>query len=307
MATFNLVFPSEDQGRVCVFYLTFALLTSMLEADKYLLFELLFSIIFIVGKIFLTVVIPCYDEMANLQKGVLDKVEHFLDKKKFSYEVIISDDGSTDGSIEFVEAFTKENPHFKILKNSHLGKAGAVTSGVLKALGEYILFTDMDQATPIEEVDKLLPHFKEALPDGRQGFDVVIGSRNSTRKGAPWTRKLMSKGAVLLRKILVGLPEIADTQCGFKMFKNEAAKKLFERLKMIHMGFQDISGSNVTAGFDIELLYLAQKMNYRIKEVPVHWLYVETRRVSPLKDSINGVMDLLRIKLNDMIGKYTVV
>lgn len=269
----------------------------MLEADKYLLFELLFSIIFTVSKVFLSVVIPCYDEMANLQKGVLDKVEHFLDKKKFSYEVIISDDGSTDGSVEFVEAFTKENPHFRLLKNSHLGKAGAVTSGVLAASGEYVLFTDMDQATPIEEVDKILPYVKD-------GYDVVIGSRNSTRKGAPWTRKLMSKGAVLLRKILVGLPEIADTQCGFKMFTHTAAKKLFERLKMIHMGFQDISGSNVTAGFDIELLYLAQKMNYRIKEVPVHWLYVETRRVSPLKDSINGVMDLLRIKLNDMIGKY---
>lgn len=250
-------------------------------------------------RIFLTVVIPCYDEMANLQKGVLDKIEHFLDKKQFSYEVIISDDGSTDGSVEFAEAFTKENPHFKILKNSHLGKAGAVTSGVLEALGEYILFTDMDQATPIEEMDKILAYVKDGYD-----YDVVIGSRNSTRKGAPWTRKLMSKGTVLLRKILVGLPEIADTQCGFKMFKNEAAKKLFERLQMIHMGFKAISGSNVTAGFDIELLYLAQKMNYKIKEVPIHWLYVETRRVSPLKDSINGVMDLLRIKRNDMTGKY---
>src|SRR5690348_16084892 len=97
--------------------------------------------------------------MANLQKGVLDKVKSFLDKKKYSYEVLIVDDGSKDGSEEFVEKFVHSNKTFSLIKNPHLGKAGAVTTGMLTAKGSYVLFTDMDQATPIEEVDKLMPYF----------------------------------------------------------------------------------------------------------------------------------------------------
>lgn len=248
-------------------------------------------------KIFLSVVIPSFDEMANLQKGVLDKVEHFLEKKNQSYEVIVVDDGSKDGSVEVVEQFTKDNPSFKLIKNAHQGKAGAVTSGVLAARGKYILFTDMDQATPINEVDKLLPFFDE-------GYSVVIGSRSSKRKGAPWTRLLMARGMMVLRTVIVGIKGVSDTQCGFKMFKSDAAKKIFEKIDNLHHGFKKISGSNVSAGFDVELLYLAQKMRYTIKEVPVNWLYVETRRVSPIKDSIEGLMDLVKIKINDIGGIY---
>src|SRR3989338_241077 len=117
------------------------------------------------GKIFLSVVIPSFDEMANLQKGVLDKIEHFLGKKQFPYEVIIVDDGSTDGSVEFVKHFVQDSPNFRLIENSHLGKAGAVTTGVLNSKGDYVLFSDMDQATHIEEVDKLLQFFNE-------GYDI---------------------------------------------------------------------------------------------------------------------------------------
>lgn len=248
-------------------------------------------------KIFLSVIIPSFDEMANLQKGVLDKVEHFLSKKDYSYEVIIVDDDSTDGSVEFVEKFVAENPHFRLIKNTHLGKAGAVTSGMLKAEGEYILFTDMDQATPIEEIDKLLPF-------AQKGFDVVIGSRNAHRRGAPWTRILMARGMMILRSLIVGINGISDTQCGFKLFRKEATQKLFTKIYDLHQGFKKVSGSAVSAGFDVELLYLAQKMGYKIKEVPVSWLYVETRRVSPLKDSIDAVWDLLKIKINDYRRRY---
>lgn len=234
--------------------------------------------------------------MANLQKGVLDKVAHFLSKKEYAYEVIIVDDGSNDGSVQFVEHFIKDNPSFRLIKNPHLGKAGAVTSGMLAAEGEYILFIDMDQATPIEELDKLLPYFG--------GFDIVIGSRSSKRKGAPWTRLLMARGMIILRAIIVGIQGISDTQCGFKMFHNNVARKLFTKINTLHHGFQKVSGSNVSAGFDVELLYLAQKMGYKIKEVPIKWLYVETRRVSPVKDSIEGLIGLVGIKLNDLKGKY---
>lgn len=250
-----------------------------------------------VNSIFLSVVIPSFDEMANLQKGVLDKVQHFLEKKKTSFEVIIVDDGSTDGSIEFVESFVKENHNFALIKNPHAGKAGAVTTGMLAAKGELVLFTDMDQATPIEEVDKLLPYFDK-------GFDVVIGSRNDKRKGAPLTRLFISRANIVLRKLLVGLPAISDTQCGFKMFKKSVAQRIFKRISEIHHGFSRIYGSSVTSGFDVEVLYLAEKMEYKIKEVPVNWLYVETRRVNPVRDSINGVKELLRIRLNNIRGIY---
>lgn len=249
------------------------------------------------NKVFLSVIIPCYDEMANLQKGVLEKVRHFLDKKKFSYEVLIVDDGSKDGSTAFIENFSKENPSFRLIQISHFGKAGAVTKGMLQAKGEYVLFTDMDQATPIEEIDKLLPFFDK-------GYDVVIGSRGGVRKGAPWTRAIMGRGMIFLRSMIVGLRGIQDTQCGFKMFRGEAAQKLFPKIDKLHNGFHKLGGSSVSAGFDVELLYLAEKMGYKIKEVPVSWLYVETRRVSPINDSIEGLLELLRIRKNRMNGVY---
>lgn len=241
------------------------------------------------NKIHLSVVIPSYNEAGNLRKGVLDKIDHYLSHQSYSHEVIIVDDGSDDGSAEFAEKFAKENKNFRVIKNNHLGKAGAVASGMLQATGEIRLFTDMDQATPIEEVEKLLPFFEK-------GYDVVIGSRNTTRKGSPFTRRVMSRGMMVLRKGMVGLFDIQDTQCGFKAFTSTASEKLFKKINELHHGFSKISGSNVTAGFDIELLYLAEKMGFKIKEVPVEWLYVETRRVSPVSDSINGLIDLARIR-----------
>ena len=250
------------------------------------------------SDIFLSVVIPSYDEMANLQKGVLDKVKSFLDKKKYIYEVIIVDDGSKDGSEQFVEKFVKDNSAtFSFIKNPHLGKAGAVTTGMLKAKGKYVLFTDMDQATPIEELDKLMPFFEK-------GYDVVIGSR-SGRKGAPWTRKLMAEGMMFLRTAVVGLKGISDTQCGFKIFTRDSGRRLFQKMYDLHHGYASVSGSSVAAGFDVEVLYLAQKKGYKIKEVPVEWLYVETRRVSPIRDSLEAVTYLFKIRLNQLEGTYS--
>lgn len=248
------------------------------------------------ARVYLSVAIPSYNEMVNLQKGVLEKVERFLSGKfGKNYEVIVVDDGSDDGSAEFVEKFIEDNPYFRLLKNPHLGKAGAVTAGVLAAKGEIVLFTDMDQATPIEEIEKLLPYF--------DGWDIVIGSRSGQRKGAPFSRLLMARGMMLLRSIIVGIKGISDTQCGFKAFKKSVIQDLFGKIKKLR-GEKTVQGSMVTAGFDVELLYLAQKRGYKIKEVPVSWLYVETRRVNPIRDSIEGLMDLFRIKINDLKGAY---
>jgi len=248
-------------------------------------------------KMYLSIVIPCFDEIENLQKGVLDKVIKFLEKQKYTYEVLIIDDGSKDGSVKFLEKFAKQYPQMHVIKNHHSGKAGAVTSGMLAAKGEYLLFTDMDQATPIEEVDKLLPFFE-------RGFDIVIGSRNTARKGSPWIRVVISRSSIILRKLIVGLGNISDTQCGFKMFRHDIGKNIFTKIHTLHQGFKQISQSSVTSGFDVEILLIATKMGYSIKEVPIIWSYVETRRVNPIKDSIEGVKDLLKIKINDMRKMY---
>ncbi len=245
----------------------------------------------------LSVVIPSYNEMANLQKGTLTKVLSYLSGQKYDFEIIVVDDGSTDGSRQYVGHFIKKHKKIKLIEGKHSGKAGAVTQGVLKAKGDYVLFTDMDQATPIEEIEKLLPQVKK-------GYDVIIGSREGQRRGAPFTRKIMAKSMVILRSAIVGIPNIKDTQCGFKLFTKDAAKDIFKKVNKVHNGFKAIRGSSVTAGFDIELLYIAESKGYKIKEIPVTWLYVETRRVSPIKDSIEGVFELFRIKKNILSGVY---
>lgn len=246
-------------------------------------------------KPYLSVVIPCYNEAANLQKGVLYKVGDFLKEKNYSWEVIVVDDGSTDESVSLVEKFTKNHPNFSLIKNPHQGKAATVITGMLKAEGECVLFTDMDQATPIEEVDKLLPNLKDS--------QIVIGSRAFKRRGAPLTRLLMARGFMILRNLILGI-KIIDTQCGFKVFKSEVVKRLFPKLKIYSQKEKRADGSMVTAGFDVEMLFLAQKMGYKIKEMPVDWRYVETRRVGIIKDSWQALEDMIKIRLNSLRGVY---
>jgi hypothetical protein len=110
---------------------------------------------------------------------------------------------------------------------------------------------------------------------------------------------------MILRRNIVGLHGITDTQCGFKAFTHEASEQIFRTINTLHNGFKEISGSAVTAGFDVEILLLAKNMKFRIKEVPVDWLYVETRRVNPVRDSIQGVLELIRIRKRALEGKYS--
>lgn len=245
---------------------------------------------------FLTVVIPCFNEEVNLQKGVLFKINEFLSKKIFSWEVLIVDDGSGDDSISHIEKFIKNHNNFSLIKNKHQGKAQAVITGVQKANGENILFSDMDQATPIEEVDKLLPYLTK-------NFDVVIGSRNANRHGAPLLRLFMARGFMFLRRLILGLGDISDTQCGFKLFRRKAAQEIFSRLHL-YSSKSIAHGPMVTAGFDVEVLFVAQKLGFQIKEIPIFWCYVETRRVNPVTESINGILDMLKLKIYDFKGLY---
>jgi len=246
-------------------------------------------------QIFLTVVIPCYNEERNIRLGALENVAHFLNKKNYSWEVILVDDGSTDASISLIEKFLQEHPNFKIIKKKHRGKAAAVTAGVFSAISEIVVFSDLDQATPINQLDILIPWFGK-------GYQIVIGSRNTKRRGAPFMRIAMARGFMMIRNLILNLG-IKDTQCGFKAFNRKAALKIFSKLRVYNQE-RSARGSTVTAGFDVELLYIAKEMGYKIKEIPVEWHYQETRHVSPLKDSIEGLIDLLRIRLNSLKGVY---
>lgn len=245
----------------------------------------------------LTIVIPAYNEETNIRLGALEKVIRYLEKATFTWEVIIVNDGSTDGTKNLLEDFVKGNKGFRIIHNQHQGKAYTVVSGMLGAQGEIVLFTDLDQATPLKEVEKLIPWFAN-------GFDIVIGSRSNRREGAPLTRLIMSRGFMYLRNIVLGLGGIDDTQCGFKAFKHDIIRQIFGQLKLYANG-KIASGSMVSAGFDIEVLYVARKLGYRIKEIPVEWHFVETRRVNPLNDSMQGLIDIIRIRLNAWRGYYS--
>lgn len=248
-------------------------------------------------KMYLSVVIPAYNEETNIRLGALDKVARFLERQSYGWEVIVVNDGSTDATQPLVESFVQDNKGFFLINNHHQGKAASVITGMLAARGDIALFTDLDQATPIQEVDHVLPWFD-------RGFDIVIGSRNTKREGAPLLRIIMARGFMMLRSLLLGLDGIADTQCGFKAFRRHVAKDIFHRLKL-YGKTQEVSGSMVTAGFDIEVLYLAKILRFTIKEVPVEWHYVETRRVNPIKDSWQGFLDIVRIRFHAWKGFYS--
>lgn len=246
---------------------------------------------------FLSVVIPCYNELENLKKGVLEQVDLYLNQQDYESEVLISDDGSTDGSLKFVEKFSQNHSRFKLLKNPHGGKPFAVRNGVEKSKGEIVLFTDMDQSTPLNQFEKFLPAFQK-------GCDVVIGSRGQKREGFSLLRQLGSNVFRLIRQTLF-LRNITDTQCGFKAFKNQVAQDLFSRL-LIFQEAKVAQGWRVGA-FDVELLFIAQKRGYKIAEVQVDW---EDKDVSAqkqkkfIKESKEMLKEIIRVKLNQIRGRY---
>ncbi len=245
----------------------------------------------------ITLIVPCYNEEANIQKGVLDKIGNFTEDDNRFLEVIIVDDGSTDSSTQIVkEKYLKKFPKFSLVQNKHLGKAFAIIKGVEKAKGNYVMFSDIDLATPIEEAEKLIAEIKN-------GFDIVIGSRSSQREGAPLTRKIMAMGMIFIRHYIIGLKGIKDTQCGFKIFDTKAAKDVIAHLKVFRKR-NETEGSSVSAGFDLEFLFLASKLGYSIKEVQVVWRHVETKNVTFVKSSLESLKDIFYIKWFDILKKY---
>lgn len=247
---------------------------------------------------YLSVVLPSYNEMQNVKKDVLEHVHTYLKKQKYAWELILTDDGSMDGTAEALRRFAASHSNVSVLLNKHRGKGPTVYAGMFAASGDNRLFADFDQATPIEEVEKLLPFINE-------GYDVVIGSRGiegAKREKEPFYRHMMGKGWNMFVQLLA-IRGIQDTQCGFKLFTASATERLFPLLSVYKPG--ETRRDAFTGAFDVELLYLARKKHMKIAEVPVFWKYVKTVRVDPIKDSIRMFIDLVRIRLADVRGKYS--
>ena len=248
-------------------------------------------------KPFLSVVVPAYNEERRLARTLLD-ITSYVDSKGYSAEIVVVDDGSEDGTAKLAEEISAANPIVRLVRNEHRGKAFTVRTGMLSATGQYVLFTDADGATPITELDKFLPYLQGE-------FDLAVGSREglgAARHAEPPHRHLMGRVFNLIVRI-VALPGINDTQCGFKAFKHHAAQDLFGHMQLYDSHSVTIRGAMLT-GFDVEILFLARKWGYRIIEVPVNWYYGTHSKVNPLRDSWRNLRDVLRVRWNDLRGRY---
>ncbi|MBU1868750.1 glycosyltransferase family 2 protein [Patescibacteria group bacterium] len=254
---------------------------------------------------FLSVVISAFNE-ENRLPNTLEQIVDFLGQQNYSSEIIIVDDGSTDKTKNF--KFPKlKHPITNSLILHHAtnkGKGAGLRTGVKSATGSYILFSDADNSTPIEELNNLLPFLCEKLPakttlleqaTANGTFDIAIGSRHLPESNIkihqPWHRRLLSRTANLLIQIIL-LPGIIDTQCGFKLFKADVAKNIFY-------------GSTIDRwGFDIEILFIARKLGYTIKEVPVTWMNSPHSRVRPIKGALSTLKELVQIRINGWRNRY---
>lgn len=245
----------------------------------------------------LSVIIPNYNEKENLERGVLEEVYKYLSKQKYTWEVLISDDGSTDTSPDIIKQFTKSHEHFQLIANNHAGKPYALRSAIKKARGAFVLLTDMDQSTPIKEVAKLLPHTKN-------GFKVIIGSRGAIRKDAPKYRQLASLIFQFARRAIL-LPRIVDTQCGFKLIETKLINTIFDKMQMFNRSNKTV-GWKVTA-YDVEMLFVARRLGFLIKEVRVKWKDEDVSKDKNrnfVKESTQMLKEVLRVRLNDLRNCY---
>ncbi|MFC1514703.1 dolichyl-phosphate beta-glucosyltransferase [Candidatus Omnitrophota bacterium] len=239
--------------------------------------------------IFLSVVVPAYNEEKRIIP-TLEKMQKYLKRQKYPYEIIVVDDQSRDKTREVVRRFIKDNSDITYLRGRrNKGKGYSVKTGMLHARGDYVLFSDADNSTPIKEVEKLLPLLKEG------GYDIAIGSRaladSNVRVPQAWPRRTMGRIFNLFVQ-LIATPGIKDTQCGFKCFKHTVIYRLFRRQKIL--GFC----------FDVEILFMARKYNYKIKEVPIRWFNSPRSQVNMVVSPLTMMRDLVRIRTNDWKKPY---
>ena len=248
-----------------------------------------------VVKCYLSIVVPAYNEQDRLP-DTLTAIADYLGTREFSHELLVVDDGSRDSTRDVVREFAASRPWVRLVQYDdddgnalNKGKGFAVRAGIEAAVGRDILFSDADLSTPIEDMERLLP------PISRGVCDVAIASRALPESNLdvrqPAHREWMGRRFNQIVQTLA-VPGIVDTQCGFKAFRGDVAKKLFSLAQID--GF----------GFDPEILFLAHKFGYTIREIPVTWRHRDNSRVNPLTAPFSMFRELLEVRWNDARGLY---
>lgn len=239
------------------------------------------------AKPYLSVVIPAYNESERITQTLFD-LDNYFSQVDYTYEIVVVSDGSKDNTAEIVDKLSEVIKNLRVINNEiNQGKGGATKQGMLEARGEYRLFIDADNAISIDHIEKFWPYLK-------QGYDVVIGSieikGSKAQQTAAWYRQMLGKISKYIVRILA-IWEIHDTQRAFKLFSADVAKAIFSRQTIYRWGF------------DIEVLIIAKKLGYKIKEVPVTWVNPGGGTLT-LKAYFNTFKELLKIKWNLIRGKY---
>jgi len=236
---------------------------------------------------YLSVIIPAYNEAQRIIP-TLEDIDKYLAKKDYSWEVLIVNDGSTDETAKIVGNFCKKHSNFKLIDNKiNQGKGAVVKQGMLQAQGEWRLFMDADNSTPIAEIENFWPYIKD--------YDIMIGSRyvqsGLIKEKQPLIRRIISRGGNFLVQLLI-LPGIADTQCGFKLFSAKSVDVVFPKQRSMRWSF------------DMEILAIAQKLGFKIKEVPVVWRNAALSKLRAIRTASRSLKDLIVIKWNLITKKY---
>ena len=237
---------------------------------------------------YLSVIIPAYNEEQRIG-NTLRVIQAYLRRQPYAAEIIVVDDGSQDGTASLVRAFDAAPPSIRMFQNGrNRGKGFSVRQGFSHARGEYLLFSDADLSTPIDEAETLLAALQGSCA-------IAIGSRalpgSRVEVHQPWYRESMGRLFNVLVQALA-VPGMHDTQCGFKCFRREAALAICQRM------------TTERFGFDVEMLYLARRLGYRVREVPVVWRNSPQSRVRVWQDSMFMIHELLRIRWNSVCGRY---
>lgn len=235
---------------------------------------------------FLSIIIPAYNEETRLP-ATLEQIFTFLQSQPYNSEVLVIENGSRDRTLQVAQAYAQTQPTLKVIHNPERGKGLAVRRGMLEARGEYRFMCDADLSMPAGEINRFFPPLLE-------NASIAIASREvagAVRYNEPAYRHFVGRGYNMLIRWLA-LPNLHDTQCGFKCFRGEAAEQLFAK--------QTLTGWS----FDVEILFIARRLGHKIVEVPIPWYYNAESKINIFKDSLRMGMDLLKIRINDWRGVY---